>query len=172
MNLFDLSGSDLTIHADMLAVPEFLDVWNKYEDKHHSINILKYIILNNHPLSPYVKSYLEKDRMQVLADRLLRGVEYDKEELKGLETVFNSLFDSLSMKALSYMRKTLDRLMTEELASSKISIKDAVELQPKLERAIESIKKLEETVRMELSAKSKIKGGYKLGILEQAGGLK
>lgn len=172
MNLFDLSGSDVTIHADMLAVPEFESIWNKYEDKHIAKSIIKYIILNNYPLSPYVRSYLEKDRIQVLEDRLLRSITYDKTELTDAEEAFLSLFNTLSMKALRYMRNTLDKLISDELMNSSISIRDAIELQPKLEKAIDSIKRLEDIVRMELSSKSKIKGGYKLGILEQADGIK
>lgn len=172
MNLFDLSGSDLTIHVDALAIPEFEEIWNTREDKHDAVNIIKYVILNNYPLSPYVRSYLENDRKEMLSNKFLRGVLYTEEELKNAELAFISLYDTLSIKSLRYMRATLDRLITEELMGSKISIKDAVDLQPKLEKAIESIKKLEETVKLELAGKSKIKGGYKLGILEQASGVK
>ena len=171
MNLFDLSGSELIIHADILSIPEFEEIWNSYEDKYSASSIFKYIILNNYPLSPYVRSYLEKDRIALLKDKFLRNIEYSEEMLENAEKIFLSFFDTLSMKALYYMRKTIDRLITEELMNSSISIEDAVALQPKLEKAIESLKKLEESVRLELTSKSKIKGGYKLGVLEQADGI-
>lgn len=172
MNLFNIAGSDLTLHADILSLPVIHKIWTEYKDKSEALNMARYIILNNHPLSPYVKSYLEKDRMEVLKSKLLRGIKYDEDVLKKDEAEFIELFDTLSTKTLRYMRKTLDRLISEEIESSKMSIEDAVEIQPKLEKVITSIARLEEVVRMELSAKSKIKGGYKLGILEESDGLK
>lgn len=172
MNLFDLAGSDVTVHVDILTIPEFEALWSSRENKNDAVKIIKYIILNNYPLSPYCRSYLKADREALLRDKLLRDIDIPDDHLEALEGAFNELHDTLSMKALRYMRSTLDRLITEELASNTISIKDAMDMQPKLEKAIESIKKLEEAVRLELSVKSKVKGGYKLGILEEASGIK
>lgn len=172
MNLFDLAGTEVTVHGDILAIPEFEELWNTREDKDDAIKILKYIILNNYALSPYCRSYLKSDREAILKDKLLRDVLVEDQYLAQLEKVFNDLYDTLSIKALRYMRTTLDRLISEELTGSSIGIKDAVDLQPRLEKAIEAIKKLEETVKLELATASKVKGGYKLGILEEASGIK
>lgn len=169
MNLFDLSGEDVKIHVDMLAIPQFEKVWKAYEDKDQSIRFLRYVILNNYPLSPYVTSYMTKDRRALLTKELLYEMTVDPELLDETEKAFLSLHDSLKEKLLRRLRATMEDFV-DDLDSGKIGLEKAIELGPKMEKLIQSINKLEADIKMELSGNSKIKGGYKIGILEKRRG--
>jgi len=166
MNLFDMSGEDVKIHIDMLAIPQFDKVWKTYEDKDQSIRFLKYVILNNYPLSPYVKSYMSGDRRVLLEKELLYDMSVDPDLLSETEQVFLSLHDSLKAKLLRRLRAAMEDFMSE-MDSGKIGLEKVIDLGPKAEKLIQSINKLEADIVMELAGTSKIKGGYKIGILEQ-----
>jgi len=169
MNLFDMSGEDVKIHIDMLAIPQFEKVWKSYSDKDHAIRFLRYVILNNYPLSPYVKSYTTNDRRALLTKELLTDMIVEPELLAETESAFLALHDSLKEKLLRRLRATLEDFMSE-LDSGKIGLEKAITLGPKAEQLIQSINKLEADLKQELAGTSKIKGGYKIGILEQRRG--
>ena len=166
MNLFDMSGNDVKIHIDMLAIPQFNKVWNMYENKDEAYRFLNYVILNNHPLSNYVKTYTQKDRNAILRKELLEGMKVDEGLLEETEKCFIELHDSLKEKLLRTLRKIVEDFLSD-LDAGKIGLKEAVELGPKAEKLIRSLTDLENDVKLELNKKSSIKGGYKLGILEQ-----
>lgn len=169
MNLFDMSGNDVKIHIDMLGIPKFKEVWDKYENKNDAYNILSYVILNNHPLSNYVKTYSTKDRAVILKKELLSNIDISDDYLKIIEDVFIELHDSLLVKLLRKLRGVVEDFL-DDLDSGKIGLKEAVELGPKAEKLIKSILDLEQSVKLEMNKKSTIKGGYKIGILEQGRG--
>lgn len=169
MNLFDMSGNDVKIHVDMLAIPQFGKVWNQSKDKDHAFRFLSYVILNNYPLSNYVKTYTTNDRKAILRKELLEGLEIDEELLADTERVFIELHESLKEKLLRKLRSVIEDFLND-LDAGKIGLKEAVELGPKAEKLISSITNLEQDLRLELNKKSSIKGGYKLGLLEQRKG--
>jgi hypothetical protein len=166
MNLFDMSGNDVKIHVDMLAIPEFKKVWDSNENKDHAFRILSYVILNNHALSYYVKTYSVNDRKALLRKDFLEGVEVSDEDLAVTENAFLAFHDTLLIKLLRKLRGIVEDFI-EDLDAGKIGLKEAVELGPKAEKLIKSILDLEESVKLEMNKKSSVKGGYKLGILEQ-----
>ncbi len=169
MNLFDMSGNDVKIHIDMLGIPAFKKVWDNTADKNHAYNILSYVILNNHPLSNYVKTYSTKDRAVILKKELLSEINISDEELLEVENAFIELHDSLLVKLLRKLRSVVEDFI-DDLDSGKIGLKEAVELGQKAEKLIKSILDLEQSVKLEMNKKSTIKGGYKSGILEQSRG--
>jgi ASC-1-like (ASCH) protein len=167
MELFDLRGDNVTIHTDMLAIPQFEKVWNHFKEKNEAINVLKYVIFNNHPLSIYVKSYTKDAREIILKKQLLESIEVDAEFLKETEDAFIELHDSTKEKLLRVLRETLDKMMMDLLSG--IEIEKVIVLGEKTEKLLTTITKLENDIKLEISGKSKIKGGYKIGILEQRG---
>lgn len=169
MKLFDMSGNDVKIHIDMLAIPEFKRLWDSRDNKNDAYSILSYVILNNHPLSSYVKTYSTKDRAVILKKELLSEIDISDDELNQVESKFIDLHDSLLVKLLRKLRTVVEDFL-DDLDSGKIGLKEAVELGPKAEKLIKSILDLEESVKLEMNKKSTIKGGYKIGILEQGKG--
>lgn len=169
MNLFDMSGYDVKIHIDMLAIPEYNKLWNERKNKDEALNILKYVIFNNHPLSVYVKSYTTKDRTAMLKKEFLEHLDIDELYLNSLEVVFNNLHDSLEIKLIRKLRKIIEDFI-DDLDAGKIGLEEAVKLGPKAEQLIKSIGELEKSIKLEMSKKTGLKGGYKLGILEKRRG--
>ena len=43
MNLFDMSGTDVIVHADMLAIPQFNRILKAYPNNDEWNRILKYL---------------------------------------------------------------------------------------------------------------------------------
>ena len=167
MNLFDVLGDDVVIHADMLAIPQFEKVWKAFEDKNDALRILKYVILNNHPLSNYVETYTTKDRAALLKKELLEDLEYDEKLLEETENKFiEEILNSLKIKLLRKLRGLLESAI-EDIDAGKLGLEDAIDIGPKVDKLIRSILVLEKDVKLELSSKSSIKGGYKLGLLEK-----
>ena len=163
-----MSGYDIKIHANMLAMPPFEKIWLHYENKDHAIRFLKYVIFNNHPLSHYVKSYGEKDRVAMLQKELFDGtsIEIDTELMKSTEEAFIALHTSLMQKLLAKLRKLAEDFI-DDIDAGRIGLEKAVALGPKTEALVRSIISLEGEVKSEIKGKSSIKGGYKLGILEK-----
>ena len=168
MNLFDLIGDDVKIHVDMIALPPFHKVWTYFNDKNHADRFLRYVILNNYPLSNYVETYTADDRRVILQKELLEGLEYTQELLDETEKAFIELHDTLKEKLLRQLRGILEDFLGE-IAVGKIGLDEAVTLGPKVEKLIQSINNLERDIKFEIMSK-RTKGGYKIGMLERKTG--
>lgn len=170
LELFDIVGSDVVIHKNIWAIPVFNEFWNSRKNAGEAEAVMKYVIFNNHPKSLYVTAYTTEARKTILRNEFLSRVKIDDSELKKLEDEFIELTDTLKLKTLRKLRSVISRLI-EELDSEELDIEKALDLGAKAEKAISAIIKLEESIAQELKSGSKIKGGRKVGILEQRRGL-
>lgn len=170
LELFDVIGSDVVIHKDIWAIPVFNEFWKSRKNSGEAEAVMKYVIFNNHPKSPYMTAYTTEARKTVLHDQFLSKVKIDEVELAKLENEFVELTDTLKLKALRKLRGVISRLI-EELDSEDLDIEKALDLGSKAEKAISAIVKLEESIAQELKSGSKIRGGRKIGILEQRRGI-
>jgi hypothetical protein len=171
MKYFDISGDNVVVHADALAIPAFTDIWNKFDDKSIATNIIKYIVLNNHHDSPYVKSMPTEIRKKKLVDRLFAGDSVLVDSFSEAEAMYVAFTDTLSLQMLRGLRLNIE-LMTKSLRKSTNEdmsfrdMKELLDLASKAEKAIKSIKNLEDQVRKDELETSTVRGGGKVGYYE------
>lgn len=171
MNYFDIIGGDVVIHADALAIPCFNDIWKNHE-KDIATRIIKYIVLNNHPKSPYVVSMSKEKRAEKLKERLLDGIDISDKYLVAAETEYNEFTNTLSLQMLSGIRMGLEDMSASLIArkrSGEMSFRDMNDLlnmASRAEKAIKSIQDLEQKVNAEELGSSRVKGGNKVGYYE------
>lgn len=171
MRYFDVNGNDVAIHADALAIPCFNRIWTQSKDKAIASSMIKYIVLNNHPDSPYVTSMSKEDRERKLKDELLPDINIDTEDMKYAEATYIEFLNTLPLQMLSGLRvnlemigKTLNSMRGRELSIR--DMKDIFDLAGKAESAIKSISSLEKRVRKDEMESSKIRGGSEIGRFE------
>ena len=171
MKYFDVNGNDVVIHADALAIPCFNRIWAQSKDKAIASSMIKYIVLNNHPDSPYVTSMSKEDRERKLKEELLPNIDIDTEDMRYAETTYIEFLNTLPLQMLSGLRvnleiigKTLNSMRGRELSIR--DMKDIFDLAGKAESAIKSISSLEKRVRKDEMESSKIRGGSEIGRFE------
>ena len=154
-----------------MTIPSFNDIWDKFEDKSIATNIIKYIVLNNHHDSPYVKSMPADIRKKKLVDKLFNGDYSLVEEAKEAEKLYIEFTDTLSLKMLRGLRlnielmtKSLDKATNEDMSFR--DMKELLDLASKAEKAIKSIKNLEDQVKKDELDTSTVRGGGKVGYYE------
>jgi hypothetical protein len=171
MKLFDIVGSKVVIHEDALGIPCFKTIWEKYKDKRISTNIISYIILNNHPSSPYVMSMPKEGREKKLRNELLgEDIPYD-DDFKYAEESYIEFTDTLILKMLRGIRTNIeymsDNLQTVNSEGMNMrDMKDLLDLASKAEKAVKSIYSLEKQVRKEELETSSVRGGSEIGRFE------
>ena len=171
MKLFDIQGNKVVIHNDALGIPCFKDIWNKYKDKSIAMNIISYIVLNNHPDSPYVVSMDKKTRESKLKKELFPDGIKETDELKYAESMYIEFTDTLSLKMLRGIRVNLEQ-MSESLQTlytngmTMRDMKELLDLSSKADKAIKSIYALEKQVRKDELSASTVRGGSEIGQFE------
>ena len=170
MKFFDLVAGQVKIHPDALALPPFKALWEKYKDKTIPDKIITYIVLNNHPDSPYVKTKTREDREKVLKAKVLGNIEYD-EQIRESEEEYISYSDTLTLKMLRGIRWNLELMSDslnkkDRLEMTYKDMKELLDLSAKAQNAIKSIKKLEEDVKKEESDAATARGGVEIGHYE------
>ena len=171
MKLFDIVGSKIVIHEDALGIPCFRTIWEKNKDKSVATNIISYIILNNHPNSPYVISMPKSIRSERLRKELLNdSIVYD-EDFEYAENTYIEFTDTLILKMLRGIRaniefrsESLQTMPKEEMTMR--DMKDLLDLAAKAEKAVKSIYSLEKQVRKEELETSTVRGGSEIGRFE------
>lgn len=171
MKLFDIVGSKIVIHEDALGIPCFKTIWEKNKDKRVATNIISYIILNNHPNSPYVLSMSRQARETKLKQELLSDdIQYD-DDFKYAEDMYIEFTDTLILKMLRGIRSNIE-YMSDNLNSmnkdgmTMRDMKDLLDLASKAEKAVKSIYSLEKQVRKEELETSAVRGGSEIGRFE------
>ena len=171
MKYFDILGGDVVIHADALAIPCFNDIWVNHK-KDVATRIIKYIVLNNHPKSPYVMSMSTEKRAEKLQERLLSGIDISNEYLVAAEAEYLEFTNTLSLQMLSGIRMGLED-MSASLKARKRSgemsfrdMNDLLNMASRAEKAIKSIQDLEQKVNAEEHGSSRVNGGNKVGYYE------
>lgn len=172
MKYFDLVANKVVIHSDALAIPAFSALWESNDDKSLVTNYIKYIVLNNHPLSKYVERYDADERKTKLMNELFGGAIEFTAEFKIAEDTFIDFLDTLPVRMLRGIRNNLES-MASSLDKTKHNsdmsfrdMKDLLELSSKAEKAIRAIKDLEDEVRKDELDSSTVRGGGKIGYYE------
>jgi hypothetical protein len=171
MKLFDLQGDKVTIHTEALAIPCFRAIWESEKDKSIARDYITYIVLKNHPDSPYVKAMYEEERAEKLKLKLFNKdwtpneltIEAEKEYIEFLDTLNLKLLRGFRnrLEAMSkYMNSKDDHGMDMRMA------KDTLAVAGMLEKAIKSIDTLEKQVKRDEIESSRVRGGGDIGMYE------
>lgn len=171
MKLFDLQGDKVTIHTEALAIPCFRAIWESEKDKSIPRDIITYIVLKNHPDSPYVKSMYEDERELKLKEKLFNKDWTPNELTLTAEKEYIEFLDTLNLKLLRGFRNKLEA-MSKYMNSSDSSdmdmrmVKDTLATAGMLEKAIKSIDTLEKQVKRDEIESSRVRGGGDIGLYE------
>jgi hypothetical protein len=170
--LFDILGGKVVIHSDTLGIPCFKSIWETETDKNLANNIISYIVLNNHPDSPYVTSMYAEERKRKLELELFDGNEVIKDEkFKYAEQTYIEFLDTLNLKLLRGFRNRLE-IMSRYLEQDPGSdmdmkvVKETLSAAAILDKTIKSIASLEKQVRKDELESSTVRGGNEIGHYE------
>lgn len=171
LRLFDIQGGKVIIHSDTWGIPCFKTIWDENEDKALASNLVSYIVLNNHPDSPYVTSIPTDARRLKLKEELFGKDWEEPATLKAAESAYIEFLDTLILKMLRSLRNQVESVsrsldsMKGELMDLR-SMKDVLDIAGKMEKAVKSITLLEKQVRKEEMESSRVKGGSEIGHFE------
>ena len=172
MKFFDIVAGEVVIHPDALAIPCFHDIWTSSSDKKLVFKYISYIVLNNHPDSPYVVAMDPDSRKSKILSKLFGDESYKLDESIILaEIEYVEFMDTLSLQMLRGIRTNLE-IMAKSLLVQRQSdmtfrdMKELLDMSTKAEKAIKSIKALEEQVRKDEISTVRSKGGSEVSHYE------
>ena len=171
MKFFDIVGGKVVIHTDALGIPCFNNIWSNSKDKADAMNIISYIVLNNHPDSPYVVSMYGQDREAKLNKELFNGKLIKDERFMYAEESYIEFLDTLPLKMLRGLRKSLELISRylEDSPNDDMDMKKVKEILSSAslaDKAIKSISNLEKQVRKDELETSTVRGGSEIGHYE------
>ena len=171
MKLYDIQGGKVVIHADLLGLPKFKELYEK--DQPLAVKQISYIVLKNIVDSPY-SGMLESDREQWIKKDLFgdRDWQPTQDVLDAEEQFINIYYDSLSARLLRGARRRLEAVIKfYEDSLEDDSMDDAkadkiIAAIGKLDKTSSSLYQLERSVKMEEMESSKVRGGGKINPYE------
>jgi len=170
--LFDIQGSKVIIHADMLGIPCFKTIWDKYDDKDYVTNIISYIVLKHHYSSPYVESIGDESyRDSKLRTELFKEGWEPTEDVLYAESTFIEFNNTLLVQLLQSSRHAV-YMISSYLKDISIGtmdmrmVKEALIAMSSLDKVVKSLDSLAKQVRREDLETSTVRGGSEIGHFE------
>lgn len=156
MQLFDILGGKVTIHADGLALPTFKRVWEADKgDKQHAIDVISYVVFKNKWDSPYVLSTPPEELESKLKDRIFNDVNYELTDIeKECEEEYQSFNNTLTLQLLNNIRMRL----WDQSEYYKASKGEPLDLQ-QIEKFNKGVKELKGTLETLNTLEKSIKAG-------------
>lgn len=173
MKLADIVGGKVVIHADMLVIPCFKTIWDAdKKDKDLATTYISYIVLKNHPDSPYVKSLRHTEIESKLKERFFGDPQHKLPvDVEIAESEYTLWQNTLSLRLLKGLRRKLEdeadyyqNSAGEELDLK--MIKDLNDGATKVAGLLKSIAELEKMVQTEEMGMMRIRGGGELNPME------
>lgn len=172
MNMADIVAGKVVIHPDMLAIPQFKQLWDSFKDKDLATKYLWYIVLKNKYDSPYVET-MERDLIEPTLKKELFGssdyelpqvvLDAEKTWRERNYSLLEYMLDGLLLKlegAAKYYHLSKDEEMDLD------SIKKLTDGAKNMAGVIESIVKLKAQVRANEVQNSKVRGGAEMNPFE------
>ena len=179
MGLFDLKDDKLIINPDSLSIPAFKEIWDRdeSEDKSKAYNEICYIYHMCDFKSPYAAHEESKREKEIIKDFIKKeGWKPDKKLSLCIEK-YKKFQSTHSMRLLSSARDVVDKMAGyfrkvdfEEMDEEGRPIYTAKDVSANLEKIgkiIESLDKVEEKVKKEITVQSHIRGGGQAGMYER-----
>jgi hypothetical protein len=174
MGLLTLKDHKLEINPDILVIPEFNKIWtrDKSKGKEKAYKEMIYVFYMFDFKSPYA-SYPEQERKEKIVNDIMGANWKPDKQLEQLcETyVFNQEMSSPSLRLLNSARQSVHRLadwlnkVTYEGDDATDPAKVSKTLS-EIGKVIDSINKLEEKVKKEVTTSSRQRGGGHEGLFE------
>ena len=171
MKLYDIQAGKVIIHADLLGLPKFRELYEA--DPELANKQISYIVLKNVIDTPY-SGLFEADKEQWIKRDIFGDVDWQppKEVLDAEEQFVNVYYDSLSARLLRGARKRLEtviRFYEDSLGDETMDDAKADKILAaigKLDKTSSSLYELERSVKMEEMESSKVRGGGKINPYE------
>ena len=172
MKLYDIQGEKVVIHADLLGLPKFKELYEVNPEVGYKE--ISYIVLKNVVDSPYDAVY-EADKIKMISKQLF-GISDWQPSDKVLEAEIQFVdyyYDNLLARLLRGVKRRLERIskfyeesLYEELDDAKAN--KFVDTVGKLEKMITSVEALEKSVKAKESVGTRVKGGAKINPYESS----
>lgn len=130
MKLFDIVGDKVVVHAELLALPNFKELYEHSKDKAHIMEVIRFIVLCDYWDSPYVHTMTPSAREVRLKDKIFKNENYTftpEEQIARDE--FSKIMYTRQLKMLDSMRNKLDTIsdwydnsLEDELDEKKIQL--------------------------------------------------
>lgn len=162
MGLFELKNNLVVIEPQNLFIPEMKSIWDrdKSKTKDKAYKELSYIYYLVDYKSPY-NSYPEDHREEIIIKDFIRDDKWKPDELITNAILKYSEFqETPSMRLMKAAKKAQDRI-TKYLDTGEGSddIKELMMVIKEIGKAVESVDKIEDKVKKEITSSEKIRGG-------------
>jgi hypothetical protein len=170
--LFDIIAGKVVIHTDMLGIPAFKVLWNKYDDKDYANSIISYIVLKHHYSSPYVESIGDMEyRDGKLRSELFEEGWEPTDDILYAESTFLEFSNTLLVQLLEACRHSvyvissyLKEMMTSNMDMK--TVKEAMQAMASLDKTVKSLDSLAKQVKREDMESTSVRGGSEIGHFE------
>lgn len=161
-NLFELKNNQVVIQPEAFPIPEFKILWDrdKSKGKDQAYKELCYVYYFTDFKSPY-NSYPEAEREKIIIKDFMRDEKWQPDSTI-LDAVlkYQKFQDSPSMRMLKASRAAQEKLTKYmETGECDVDVKELMTVLSNIGKSIESVDKVEEKVKKELSSNEKIRGG-------------
>jgi len=179
MGLFDLKGDKIVLDPDKLIVPEFRAIWDqdKSKDKAVAEKMITYIYFLCDYNSPYASYPEEKKEEELMRDLKMKVKEVSTVEMKLAILKYKEFQETHSMRLLRSARVACDKMAdyfrevdfaaADDQGKLKYNAKDVAANIAAVGKMIESLDKVEEKVKKEITTSSQIRGGGTEGSYER-----
>lgn len=173
MKLADIVGGKVVIHPDMLIIPAFKRIWEKY-DENKATKYISYIVLRNHPSSPYVKSMYAADIESRLKTEIFGNTDTKlSQDVLDAEKAYQGFTYTLTLGLLKNIRKKLETISkwysdSLEDALDEDKVNKILSGIAKVGDTLKSVDALERAVTAEEMNTNKVRGGGEINPFELA----
>jgi mevalonate pyrophosphate decarboxylase len=179
MGLFDLKDNHLVLHPDALSIPPFREIWERDEskDKSQAYKELCYIFHTCDFKSPYAAHESNRREKEVIKDFIKEDGWKPDDELLLCVDKYKSFQSTHSMRLLASAREVVDKMcgyfeevdftLLDDNDRPVYNAKDVTANIEKIGKIIESLDKVEEKVKKEITSQSHIRGGGEAGMYER-----
>lgn len=170
MSLFELKNNIVVIEPQGIMVPEMKVIWDsdKSKDKSKAYKELSYIYFVADFKSPYA-NYPEDKRKEIVRDDFIRDSKWKEPDyiIAALKK-YSELQETSSMRMLIAAKIAQD-MITDYFKTGKCKIdpRELMGVLSNIGKSVESLDKIEEKVKKEISSNEKIRGGGKISSRER-----
>ena len=178
-SLFDLKGGQIVLNAESLAVPIFNKIWkrDKSKSKDRANKEIAYIFFMCDFNSPYMAYPGNKKRDIILNDFMKDPKWKEDKEIKEAMNKYLEFQETHTMRLMKAAKGAADKLAMyfedidfKEMGDNGRPLYNAKDVASNLEKVgsiVESLDKLENKIKKEIKADSRVRGGGDIGLYER-----
>lgn len=172
MGLFTLQNNHVVLNPDALAIPPFKEIWEETKDKTTARLYLTYIYFVEDFQSPY-NIYSLEEREHKVREQIIKKKNWKEPAIvqKG-RAAYREFSMTPSLRSLQTARAALDKV-NDYMDNFDHEVDDIAKLHKVISgmgSMIESLGKIEDKVKKEMTENSRIRGGGEVGPYEMPRG--